>query len=683
MRQTTNILLIEDNEGDAFLVKNYMKDAAFKYELFVAESFFEGIDIINRQEIDLVLLDLSLPDSQGFKTLSRYLESSTGIPVIVLTGVNNEIVGNQAVKAGAQDFLVKGQYDGKLLGRAIRFALQRHKDVQKLEESNREMKINESRIVKAQQLAGFGNWEMDLVSNEMIWTDEIFRIFGYHPGSITTGLSDYLSYVHYEDRDAVEQMFDKAIKDGKLKKIEHRIVVDGTSIKWLATHAQVFYDDLTSRTLLVGGVQDITERKLSEQLIMEQNISQQTSILKDKALQEMSFHIRTPLSSIVNLLYLMDSSTVSQQQREYVNGLKESVNDLQLMVNNMLNFSMLVSQNLKADNEELPVRDFIQSLHKIIQIKVDNAKGKLDFSVADELPNKFFADAKKITQIIYNLTDHAIRHTPTANRTDHTTRHAHTTNRTDRATRHTPTNNHIHVSLDIQAIDKQVSKLLISCAYTGQTLTIAQIKELTEENKILETIKNDASEADKQQLSLAIVSKLVKILSGSFNIVNKGTETTVFEIELPIKVVKLLHVDATAPEAPVKILLVEDHSMQQMAIERLLKAWSPFVTVDIAENGMVAVEKFKAYGYDLILMDLQMPVMNGFDAIVRIREKSRVPIIALSATANKAESDRCFELGVNNYIGKPFKVEELYIKIMNTLVTAAHNYSVEADIMAD
>ena len=118
MRQTTNILLIEDNAGDAQLVKFYMKDAAFKYEFFVAETFFEGADIINQQEVDIVLLDLSLPDSQGFRTLTRYFEGGYAIPVIVLTGVNNEIVGNQAVKAGAQDFLVKGQFDGKLLGRA-------------------------------------------------------------------------------------------------------------------------------------------------------------------------------------------------------------------------------------------------------------------------------------------------------------------------------------------------------------------------------------------------------------------------------------------------------------------------------------------------------------------------------------------------------------------------------------
>lgn len=649
VRQTTHILLIEDNPGDAQLVKIHMKDAAFKYELFVADTFYEALEILNKQEIDIVLLDLSLPDSQGFKTLDKFKESVQNVPFIVLTGVNNEIVGNQAVKAGAQDFLVKGQFNGKLLGRAVRYALQRHKEFQKLEDSKRELTINERRIVKAQQMAGFGNWEMDLVSNEMVWTDEIYSIFGFRPGSISTGMSDYISYVYYEDREAVEKFFDAAMKDGKIHKLEHRIVVEGTSIKWLATHAQVF-DDVTQRMLLVGGVQDITERKISEQLIMEQNINRQTSILKEEALQDMSFHIRTPLSSLVNLLYLIETTTVSPQQRELVEDMKTSVDDLSLMINNLLNFSTLVSQNLKPENEEIRIKDFFNSIKKIIQIKADNAKIKLDFTLFEDMPEKIVADSKKITQVVYNLVDHAIRHSPVGGK--------------------------ISLEVGVQNGDRQQAELYLKTAYSGRSLTIMQIRELMEENKILETIKNDTSDNDKQQLALAIVSKLVKILRGSFNIANKGSDTTVFDVEMPIKVVKQIILDSTAPDSPLKLLLVEDHFLNQMATKKLLTTWSPFVTVDIAENGMIAVEKYKAHGYDLILMDLQMPIMNGFDATTRIREKSPVPIIALTATANKQEADKCFEIGMNDYISKPFKPQELYVKIMNAMAMAMDRMAV-------
>jgi DNA-binding response OmpR family regulator len=638
VRQTTHILLIEDNPGDAQLVKIHMKDAAFKYELFIADTFYEALDVLNKQEIDIVLLDLSLTDSQGFKTIDKFKENAPEVPFIVLTGVNNEIVGNQAVKAGAQDFLVKGQFNGKLLGRAVRYALQRHKEVQKLEESKRELTNNERRFVKAQQMAGFGDWQMDLVSNEMIWTDEIFSIFGFRPGSISTGLSDYISYVYYEDREAVEMFFDKALKNGKVERIEHRIVVDGKSIKWVAINAQVT-DDVTQRMILIGSVQDITQSKEQALLIMEKNINEQTTQLKEKAFQHLSFLIRTPLSSLVNLLYLIEPTVVGGQQKELVDNMKVSVHELSLNIDNLLNFSTLVSQNLQPENKPIYIKDFFESIRKIIQIKADNAKVKLDFTIFENLPDKIMADSKKITQIAYNLIDHAIRYSPDGSK------------------------------IIMEAgIDEKKSELYLKMAYSGKTLTIVQIKELMEENKILETLKTEKTEIEKQQLALAIVSKLVKILKGEFKIANKGSDTTVFDITMPVKVEKNIVLDATAPTSKLKILLVEDHPVNQIATRKVLLKWSDFVTVDIAENGLVAVEKHRAYGYDLILMDLLMPIMDGFAATTRIREKSDVPIIALTASeTTPLDVTKCFEIGMNDYVSKPFKPEELYAKIKKAM----------------
>jgi CheY-like chemotaxis protein len=639
--QTTHILLIEDNLGDTQLFKIFMKDAAFKFELYVAETFFEGAEILNKQSIDVVILDLSLPDSTGFKTLNRFFELNINTPVIVLTGVNNEIVGNQAIKAGAQDYLVKGQFDGKLLGRAIRYGIQRYKEILKLEETKRELTMNERRSAKVQQISGFGNWEMDLVSNEMIWNDEVFRILGALPSSMATGLTDYLNYAHFDDRELVEDFFESATKDGKLHKVEHRIVLDGVSLKWLSVHAQVFVDELTQRTLLVGGIQDITERKTSEQLIVEQNISRQTSLLKEEALNDLSFHIRTPLTSVVNLLYLLESTNVSHPQKELVEGLKVSVDDISLTINNLLNFSMLVSQNLRPENDEFYFKDFLGSLQKVIQIKTDKAKIKLDFTTPEELPDKIIADNKKLTQIIYNVIDHVIRYTPQGGK--------------------------MSVLFNMLNPEKKTSSLHIKVAYSGKALSINQIRALMEDEKILETLQNDPSESDKQQLALAIVSKLVKILKGDFNIVNKGADTTIFDIHIPVTAVRQVLTDAHSPQSALKILLVEDHFLNQMATKKLLLSWSPYVSVDIAENGLVAVDKCRAHGYDIVLMDLQMPVMNGSDAAIHIRELSIVPIIALTANASKQEATRCFEIGMNDYMSKPFKPQDLYIKIMNAL----------------
>ncbi|MEM8908852.1 MAG: response regulator, partial [Bacteroidota bacterium] len=403
------ILLIEDNEADAHLIELHLKDSSIKHEFFHAESFFDGTDLLNNREIALVLLDLSLPDSNGFKTLTSFIDKFPRTPVIVLTGMNNEIIGNQAVKAGAQDFLVKGQFDGKLLGRSIRYSIQRFKTQIKLEETARNLAISEKRYVEAQEMAHFGNWEMDIVSNEMKWTDEIYRIFGFNPNSISPSLSDYFNYTHHEDRPLVEDFFEKAAKDGQLHNLEHRIVIDGRSIRYVAIQAKVYYDDISDKILLVGALQDITERKLNEQLIIEKNISSKTSKIKEEALGDIGFHIRTPLSSIVNLLYLMEKTSATNQQSEYINGLKTSVDDLSIMVNNLLNFSVLVSEKIKVESTEIQIKEFLQSIQKVAQIKTDKSNVDFQLALAKNFPEKVHSDPNKITQILYNLIDFGIK----------------------------------------------------------------------------------------------------------------------------------------------------------------------------------------------------------------------------------------------------------------------------------
>ena len=171
-------------------------------------------------------------------------------------------------------------------------------------------------------------------------------------------------------------------------------------------------------------------------------------------------------------------------------------------------------------------------------------------------------------------------------------------------------------------------------------------------------------------MGIAIVSKLVKTMGGEMNISSQLGKGSIFTISIPIKVpLQAKHVQGDKPFAPIKILLVEDHFLNQMATKKVLTNWSDYVTVDIAENGLIGVEKFIKHGYDLILMDIQMPVMNGIEAAKKIREQSKVPIIALTANSTKQEQDKCMEIGMNDYLSKPFKPQDLHARIMATMAT--------------
>ncbi len=639
-----NLLLIEDNPGDVNLIKIQLSESSVRHELLLANNFFDGSDICTNKEVDLVLLDLSLPDSTGFKTLSTFLAKFPKLPVIVLTGVNNEIVGNQAVKAGAQDFLVKGQFDGKLLGRSIRYSLHRYKTQIKLEETAKTLAMSEKRFVEAQEMANFGNWEMDIVSNEMKWTNEVFRIFGFHPNSISPSLSDYISYVHLEDRTKVESFFELATKDGKQHKLEHRLVIEGRNIRHVIIQAKVNFEEINGKILLVGALQDITERKISEQLIVEKNYNQKTSKIKEEVLTDLGFHIRTPLSSIINLTYLLENVQAADQQKEYIDGLKTSVDDLSLMIDNLLNFSFLVADKIEVENQEIKLDSFLGSIDRLLKIKSDNLKVKINYLIEGEVPEKIKSDADKLTQIVINLASYLIQNSKEGAKINiKTTFHS--------------------------ELDSDQSSLNFQFETPSTELTDVEISDLLNSESLLEKYYENPDKELKKALGFAIVMKLIKVLNGTLEIDSKAVSGTTYNWSIPVsKIRKRNAFVGEKPDLPIKILLVEDHFLNQIATKKVLTTWSKYVSVDIAENGLVGVEKFREHGYDIILMDLQMPIMGGIEASSKIREISSVPIIALTAHSSKQESENCQKAGINEYLSKPFRPEDLYEKIMGAIV---------------
>jgi Response regulators consisting of a CheY-like receiver domain and a winged-helix DNA-binding domain len=644
---TLHLLLIEDNPGDARLVSNMLKSSSVRYELYTVPTLFEGVALIENQEITLALLDLSLPDSNGFKTLTSFLQRCPKTPVIIMTGTNNELIGNQAIKAGALDFLVKGQFDAKLLGRAIRYALHRAKNNQKIETTARELAISEKRFVEAQEMAHFGNWEMDIVNNKMLWADEIFRIFGFPLNSMAPTLSDYISYTHPEDKTKVQDFFELAAKDGKLHHLTHRIVIQGRSIKHISIQAKMNFDEIRQKLFLTGTLQDITQQKITEELIIEKNINTKASKIKDEALADISFHIRTPLSSVINLLYLIEKTKISPDQTELIDGLKTSVDDLSIMVNNLLNFSVLVSNKIEAEKERFEIIDFLESMKRVVKMRTENSAINLEFHIDETMPNKIISDTKKITQILYNLIDYLIAKTKRQKS--------------------------LFFKTSTQKISQKKYELIFTLHSEGLILDEEEIKDLYAAEKILEIYNPEEDEQKKLIIGMAIVSKLIKILDGNLSFESKEKSDTIFRVSIPVEIAKKsLKLQGDIPNSPLRILLVEDHFLNQLATKKVLTSWSNHVTVDIADNGQEAVEKYKDSDYDIILMDIQMPVMNGIIASQKIRETSSVPIVALTANASKPEEDKCLSIGINDYLSKPFKPEELYNRIMAILSPIEH-----------
>lgn len=258
-REKTRILLIEDNPADARLVEIFLKESSLlDCEITTADELGKGLQALEEQEYDAILLDLTLPDSQGFNTIQTVIEEFPEYTIIVMTGLDDETIALNSVKAGAQDFIVKGQFDSTLLSRTITYAIERHQLTKQLEGYARAIKKNEQRLLEAQKMARIGNWELDVVTNRMFWSDEVYRILGFLDASVEPSLNKYLEFVAPDDVERVRSEIKRTMEKGARYNIEYRLNLPDGNAKVVTNQGQIQMSQKTGSIVLVGTIQDIT-----------------------------------------------------------------------------------------------------------------------------------------------------------------------------------------------------------------------------------------------------------------------------------------------------------------------------------------------------------------------------------------------------------------------------------------
>lgn len=602
---------------------------------------FEATEFLERESVSIVLLDLSLPDSHGYKTMTVFQERFPKLPVVAMVSIGEEALGLQAIRAGAQDYLVKTQFNAALLSRVIRNVLQKQKAQEIIDGYAKKLAISEKRYQEAQEMAKFGNWEVDLVSNQMSWSDEVFRIFDLPKDERVPTFSDYLQFIVPDDRELFEQAVALAGKDGNVHKIEYRVQAAGKAPKFVVNQLKLNVESSSGRFYLAGVVQDISDRRASEQIIEAKNLSQSTGKLREEVLSGMSFQLRTPLNTLVNLVYLLARTPLSAQQEDYLEAIKSSVDDMSGATSNLLNLSMLVADKVRVEQNTFKLRDFVQALQRTLQQKINGKKVVFKLDVEEDLPEQLFGDSNKLYQILYNLLDNALLHVPNDGR----------------------------ILLKIKTVQRapQQIKLLFAVKDNGAGSSQEEILRMLDPQSLF-TLNN--SEDDTQALNIPVAKRLTDSLSGELTLESRAGNGTTAELRLSFGLPKE-KTDQGALQAlhikSMRVLLVEDHFLNQIATKKVLSTWMDGVDVDIADNGKIALEKIAKSRFDVVLMDLQMPVMGGMEALSEIRKTSNLPVIALTASASPQESSKCLAAGFNAYLAKPYRPQELYEKILSVI----------------
>ncbi|HEV7231048.1 MAG TPA: response regulator, partial [Bacteroidia bacterium] len=269
-----NILLIEDNPADSRLIELYLKETyGQSFTLVKTESLSDGLEALKKQKFSVIIIDLSLPDSSGLETFQGVYDHSPETPIIVLTGHYDDSVGMNAMKLGAQDFLIKGKIRSKGLRRSISYSIERAKllkalseNSKKLEEQAQDLIREKQKLSEAQKLAHIGSWEWNLEKNTVTWSDEMRDIFDLPSEVRQAAFEDIVNRIHPEDREVMRKAVEEALQTHNALNIHQRIVREDNSIRTLHTRGEVIRDRTGKPMLMVGTSQDVTERLHEENL---------------------------------------------------------------------------------------------------------------------------------------------------------------------------------------------------------------------------------------------------------------------------------------------------------------------------------------------------------------------------------------------------------------------------------
>ncbi len=246
------VLMVEDNPGDARLIKEMLDEADNQFEVFHTTRLDEGLKYLVMKSFDVILLDLCLPDSKGIDTFNIMNYNATDLPIIVLTGLKDDIFAVSAVGRGAQDYLVKGEANSKVLARSIKYAIER---------KNIEKKLNEmgERFHLAQKAGGIGTFDWNIQKDEIIWSEELEKVYSLPTGSFSGKYENWIQLIYPEDRQRVDEEIKKSIKTRTDWNDFFRITWQDKSVHWIKAQAMTVYDDEGRPIRMIGVNFDVTD----------------------------------------------------------------------------------------------------------------------------------------------------------------------------------------------------------------------------------------------------------------------------------------------------------------------------------------------------------------------------------------------------------------------------------------
>jgi PAS domain S-box-containing protein len=490
-----------------------------------------------------------------------------------------------------------------------------------------------------------GCWTFDVATYEIRWSAEQEALYGLEPGEFSGKPDDFLAMVVDEDREMVAKSFLKALDSKQYYDCQYRVICKGGKTKWINSRGTVEYENGKASTVIGVAIDITAQKEIEEKLHRAKEAAELANRAKSTFLANMSHEIRTPLSAILGFSELLKDPAFNREDHlNYLEIIQRNGVQLTSLIDDILDLSKVEAGHLQVEKRIIQLQKFLSDISTLFVIKAREKGISLTFDVKEVVPEAINSDPMRLKQVLTNIVGNAIKFTSTGA---------------------------VKVIVDF---DQGVRKLKFLIRDTG-----CGIPEGAKPKLFQPFSQSDSSTTRRfggTGLGLVLSQKLARSLGGDVQLVEsiidqgstflitidpgEGMEFYKNRLTRYFDSSKLPYTQ-TKTDTLLKgkrILLAEDLKDNQLLITRILI--SSGAEVDIVENGAEAVRTALAKPFDCILMDIQMPVMDGIEATKTLRRQNyRGSIIALTAHALVEERSKCLKAGCNYNLSKPVKLKHL------------------------
>jgi len=494
------------------------------------------------------------------------------------------------------------------------------------------LRENENKLAQAQAIAHLGYWERDLITDRLMWSSETNRVFGLSPEEDVNNFARFQELIYPEDRDMVMQAIGVALRGGPRYEVEYRVVWPSGEVRFVYSQGDVILDEAGQPRRMFGTVQDVTERKLVDEV-------KRASKAKSEFLSRMSHELRTPLNAILGFGQLLERQKPTEVQRERVGYILSAGKHLLDLINEVLDISRIEAGRMQLSLEPVCVADALEETLDLMRPLATERSIQLSASADIDAGVHVLADRQRFKQVLVNLLNNAVKYTPFFGG--------------------------VAVSYHVPGNEKV--RVLVSD--TGPGIPAEKLARLFTP---FERLGAEQSAIEGTGLGLALSQRLMDAMGGSIGVESAVGKGSTFWIELPLAKSPLERFprdgaangarQPSSEPASRSILYIEDNLSNLALIEQML-AERPGTALLTCMQGKVGLDLARQHTPDLILLDLHLPDLPGWDVLSQLKADSttrHIPVVVISADATKRQMNRLMSAGAAHYLTKPLDVNKFF-----------------------